>query len=50
MSNSLTERFQIGIKRYGYDSDFRRRIEEIVNSERVNVEELRKCFNEFGVN
>jgi hypothetical protein len=50
MTNSLTERFKNGIKKYGYDSDFRRQIEKIVYSDHISVDDLKKCFDEFGVN
>jgi len=46
---TLVERFQIGIRRYGYDSDFRRQVEIIVDSEAVSAAELQKCFKDFGV-
>jgi hypothetical protein len=46
---TLQERFQQGIKRYGYDSDFRRDVETILNRDPVDKQALLKCFEHHSI-
>jgi hypothetical protein len=43
------ERFKLGIERYGYDSDFRRTIEAVVDQYPIDVKAIDKVFDEYGI-
>lgn len=43
------DRFQIGIERYGYNSDFRREIEAIMENTPVDIDKLDECLEKYGI-
>ena len=43
---TTVERFQIGIDKYGWDSEFRRTVEHIVNQTPVDYQMLLSYFEE----
>jgi hypothetical protein len=43
------ERLELGIEKYGYDSDFRREIEKIVEEFPVRISEMDKVFDKYGI-
>ena len=43
------DRFQIGIERYGYNSDFRREIETIMENTPVDLNKLDECLEKYGI-
>ena len=43
------DRFQIGIERYGYNSDFRREIEAIMENTPVDIDKLDECLEKYGM-
>lgn len=46
---TTSERFIAGINRYGYDSEFRKEVETIVDKNPVDKQALLKCFERYGI-
>lgn len=46
---TTVERFQIGIDKYGWDSEFRKTVESIVNQTPVDYQQLLKCFEKYQI-
>jgi hypothetical protein len=43
------ERFQKGIEKYGYDSDFRREIDKIMNEIPIDRQRIDDCFDKYNI-
>lgn len=43
------ERLELGIKKYGYDSDFRKEIEAVVEEFPVKISEMDKIFDKYDI-
>jgi hypothetical protein len=43
------ERFQKGIEKYGYDSDFRKEIENLLNEVPIDRQKLDDCFDKYNI-
>jgi len=43
------ERFQLGIEVHGYNSDFRRELQAIVDKEPINTLAIDKLFDKYNI-
>jgi hypothetical protein len=43
------ERFQKGIELFGYDSDFRKEIENLMNEVPIDRQKLDDCFDKYNI-
>lgn len=46
---SRVQRFQLGIDKYGYDSDFRREVEAVIHEVPIKAEDIDKILEKYNI-